>query len=116
MLVITSSMGMLNGVHGNTTSLGPAVSLDLVLVVSTSSLKHGLVNTSTTSNDTNHGSVGGGDDLLVTRRQLDPGPLGVSVVGDDGGIVSAGPGELATVTGLLLKISDNGQRASRCQW
>merc|ERR1719483_1745540 len=58
--------------------------------------------------NTNHGSVGGGDNFFVARGQLDPGPLGVSIVSDDYGIISTGPGKLATVTGLLLKVADNG--------
>merc|ERR1719483_482640 len=108
MLVITSSMGMLNRVHGNTTSLGPTVPLGLVFVVGTASLQHGLVNTTASGYNTNHGSVGGGDNFFVARGQLDPGPLGVSIVSDDCGIISTGPGKLATVTGLLLKVADNG--------
>merc|ERR1719315_470680 len=108
MLVVTSSVGMLHRVHSNTTHLWPAVSLDLVLVVASASLKHRLVNTATTSNYSDHGSVGGGDDLLVATWRLHPGPLGVGVVGDHGGVVAAGPGELATISGLLLEIADNG--------
>ena len=77
-------------------------------MVSTASLQHGLVDTATAGNDTDHGSVGGGDDLLVARWQLDPGPLGVGVVGNHGGVVTAGPGELATISGLLLEVADNG--------
>ena len=50
-LVVTSSVGMLDGVHGNTPHARPAVSLGLVLMVSTSSLEHGLVGTSTASDD-----------------------------------------------------------------
>ena len=77
-------------------------------MVGTASLQHWLVDTATAGNDTDHGSVGGGDDLLVAGRQLDPGPLGVGVVGDHGGVVTAGSGELATISGLLLEVADNG--------
>merc|ERR1739840_44487 len=45
--MVTTTVGMLHGVHGNTTNLGPAV--PLVFVVSTTSLQDGLVDTSTTS-------------------------------------------------------------------
>merc|ERR1712198_355033 len=106
--MITSSMRMLNGIHSNTTNLWPAVPLHFVFVVSTTSLQDGFVNTSTASNQTNHSSVGGGDDLLASRWQLHSGSLGVGVVGDDGGVVSAGPGELATVSGLFLEVADDG--------
>merc|ERR1719489_218653 len=57
MLVVTTTMGMLHGVHSHTTYLRRAVPLDLVLMVRTTSLQHGLVNTASTSNNTNHSSV-----------------------------------------------------------
>ena len=79
---------MLNGIHSHTTNLGPAVSFDLIFMISPSSLQDRFVNTSTASNDTNHGSVGRGDHLFGAGWQLDPGPLRVGIVGDDGGVVS----------------------------
>jgi len=50
-LVVTTSVGMFNGVHSHTTNLGPAVTLRLVLVISSACLQHGLVDTTTTGND-----------------------------------------------------------------
>merc|ERR1719477_565037 len=75
-------MGMLDRVHGHTTDLGPAVPLDLVLVVSTAGLQDGLVDTTAAGDDADGGAVGRGDDLLGAGGQLDPGPLGVGVLGD----------------------------------
>ena len=46
--------------------------------------------------------------VLRTGRQLDPGPLGVGVVGDDGGVVAGGSGHLAAVAVLLLEVADDG--------
>ena len=46
--------------------------------------------------------------LLGAGGKLDPGPLGVWVVGNDGGVVAAGPGQLAPVPGLLLEVADDG--------
>ena len=63
-LVVTTTVGMLNGVLGNTTDLGPAVALDGVLVVGTASLEEGLVDTSTTGDDTDGSSASGVKDLL----------------------------------------------------
>merc|ERR1719438_682573 len=80
MLMVTTTMRMLNGVHGNTTDFRPAVSLGLVLVVGTSSLQHGLVNTTTTSYDADHGPVSGRNDLLGARWKLDTALLSVWVV------------------------------------
>jgi len=107
-LMVTTTVGMLDGVHGHTTDLGPAVALDLVLVVSTASLQHGLVDPTASGDDADGGSVGRGDDLLGAGGQLDPGPLGVRVVGDDGGVVARGTGDAATVAGLLLEVADDG--------
>ena len=36
-----------------------------------------------------------------------PGTPGVRIVGDDGGVVARGAGELAAVPGLLLQVADN---------
>merc|ERR1719393_174877 len=99
---------MLHRVHSHTTNLGPAVPLHFVFVVGTTSLQDGFVNTSSTGDQTDHGAIGGGDDLLGAGGQLDPGPVGVGVVGDHGGVVAAGPGELPTVSGLLLEVADDG--------
>merc|ERR1712212_660857 len=59
-----AKLGMLNGVHGNTSHLRPAVSLYPVFMISTTSLQDRLVNTSTTSNNTNHGTICRGENLL----------------------------------------------------
>jgi len=50
-LVVTTSVRMLNRVHGYTSDNWPAVALGLVLVVGTTSLQDGFVNTTTTSDD-----------------------------------------------------------------
>ena len=65
MLVVTTTVGMLDGVHGHTTHLGPAVPLHLVFVVGTAGLQDGLVDTSTSGHDANGGTVGRWDDLKV---------------------------------------------------
>ena len=51
-------------VHSHTTDTWPAVTLDLVLVVGSASLQQGLVDTTTTCNDTDHGTAVGRQDLL----------------------------------------------------
>ena len=108
MLVVTTTVGMLDRVHGHTTDLGPAVPLDLVLVVRAAGLQDGLVDTTAAGDDADGGAVGRGDDLLGAGRQLDPGPLSVGVVGDHDGVVAGGTGDTATVAGLLLKVGDDG--------
>merc|ERR1719346_142700 len=108
MLVVTTTMRMLHRVHGNTTHLWPAVPLHSVLVEGSAGLEDRLVDPSTSSNTSNHGTVGRGDNLLRAGGQLHPGLLGVRVVGDDGGVVAGGPGELAAITSLFLKVAHDG--------
>lgn len=108
MLMVTTTMGMLDWVHGHTTHLGPAVPLGLVLVVGSAGLQHGLLGSTASGHDAHHGAVGRGHHLLGSRGQLDAGPLGVGVVGNDGGVVSGCAGQLASVSGLLFEVGDDG--------
>jgi hypothetical protein len=71
-LMVTSSMRMLNRVHGHTTHLRPAVPLHTVLVVGIASLQHWLLSPATTSDLPNHGTAATWDNLLSTRGKLDP--------------------------------------------
>uniref|UniRef100_A0A8D8XLN0 Uncharacterized protein n=2 Tax=Cacopsylla melanoneura TaxID=428564 RepID=A0A8D8XLN0_9HEMI len=87
-LMVTTSVGMLDGVHGHTSHLGPAVTLGLVLVVGATRLQDGLVDTTAAGDDADHGAVGGRDHFLGTRGQLDSGSLCVGIVSDDSGIVA----------------------------
>ena len=98
MLMITTTMGMLHWVHGNTTDTRPAVALCLVLVIGTTSLHDWLVHTTTTGDDADHGTAIGGQDLLCTRGQLDTSDALIMVVSDDGGIVARGAGKGTTIT------------------
>lgn len=108
MLVVTTTVGMVDRVHGHTTNLGPCVTLGLVLVVRVTGLEHGLVNTATTGDDADHAASSGGHGLLGARGQLDLGGVLVGVVGDDGGVVARAASEDAAVTGLALNVADDG--------
>jgi len=107
MLVVTTTVRMVYGVHGNTTSSGPAVTLSLVLVEGTTSLEQRLVNTTTTSDDTDGSTGAGGNNLLGTGGELDA-SLTVLTVTDDGSVVTRGTGKSTTVTSVLLNIADDG--------
>jgi len=52
-LLVTTTVGVLNGVHSNTTYMRPAVALSFVFVMRTASFEHGLIDTTAASNDTN---------------------------------------------------------------
>lgn len=112
-LVVTTTVRVVHGVHGHTTDLRPAVPLGLVLVVSATGLQHGLVDPSTTGNDANHGAGIGGDGLLGAGRQLDPGHALVGVVRDERGVVARGTGERTTITGAGLDVADDGTLGHR---
>ena len=98
---------VIDGVHGNTTSLGPRVALDSELVLGARSLEQGLVGTATTGDDTNHTTGSALDDLLGTGGELDTG-LAILVVANDGNVVTGGTAKSTTVTGLLLDVGDDG--------
>lgn len=82
----------------------------------TTSLEQWLVNSSTSSNDTDGSSGSGWDSLLGTRWKTDSGDLAISVVSDDGGVVTRGSGERSSVTGLLLDVADDGTFWERGEW
>jgi len=61
-LLVTTTMRMVNGVHSNTSNSGPGTSaLCLPSVVGVSGLANGLVGSATTSDDTDHSSAGAWD-------------------------------------------------------
>lgn len=107
MLMVTTTVGMLDGVHGHTTHLRPRVALHLVLVIGTARLQDRLVDTATAGNDADHGAVRRGQHLLGAGRQLDAGLLRVRIVRDHGGIVARGARQLAAVAGPLLNIAND---------
>jgi len=114
-LVVTSSEGMLYRVLGNTTNLGPAVTLHGVLVVGTSSLKQRLVSTSTSGNNTDLGTNIRLDSLLTSRGKTETGCSLVLIVGDDNSEASGSTGEGTTVTNLGLNVAHNGTLGNLAQ-
>ena len=55
-LMVTTTMRMLDGVHGDTSNLGPHLSLSFEEVVAVSCLENGFLDSPTCCDDTNHGS------------------------------------------------------------
>jgi len=96
--MVSSSEGMFDGVHGNTSHLWPAVTFDLVLVVSTASLQHWLVDTTTTGYYTDGSSAARVKHLLGTGWKLNSGLSGIEIVGDDDGGVTGCLCNSATIT------------------
>jgi len=107
-LLVTTSVGVIDGVHRHTSNLGPLVTLHSVLVESATSLQDGLVGTATTGDQANHGAALVVDGLLGTGRKADSGDALIGVLGHDDGIVTGSTAHLAAVTDLLLNVADHG--------
>jgi len=103
MLMVTTTVRMFNGVHGNTSHMRPAVSLNSVFVVSSTSFQHRFVLSSTASDDTDHGSVGGFVEFFGARGEFDSGFAGVWVVGDDGNVCTRSFGNFTSVTTFFFQ-------------
>jgi len=107
-LLVTTTVRMVDGVHGDTTDTGPSVSLCLVLPEGIAGLKEGLVGSLATGNDADHGSAVTLDGLTDAGGEADSGLLAVVGVADDDGGGSGGSGEGGAVTVLGLAVGDNG--------
>jgi len=87
MLMVTSSVRMVHRVHCDTSNLRPGVSLDTVFVVSVTGLQHRFVDSSSTSNNSDHSSRVTWDNLFGSGWEFDSCGTFFSVVTDDGSIV-----------------------------
>mmetsp|Transcript_25358 Transcript_25358/g.58395 ORF Transcript_25358/g.58395 Transcript_25358/m.58395 type:complete len:227 (-) Transcript_25358:15-695(-) len=108
MLMVTTTVGMLDGVHRHTADLRPRLALHAELVVRATGLEHGLLRATTTTDDADHSAALAGDGLAGARGKLDTGLALIDDVRDDGAVVAGGLSDLATVTDLLLQVAHNG--------
>jgi len=108
MLVVTTTVGMVDGVHGNTTSPWPAVALGGELVLSARRLHEGFVCSASSGDDTNHTTARRRKDLLGARWELDTGLALIRVVADDGDVVARGTTKRTTVGGLVFDVGEDG--------
>ena len=106
--MVTSSEGMLYGVLSNTTNLRPAVTLDGILVVSTSGLEKRLISSASSSDNTDLGTDSGRNSLLSSRRKSKTGSSLLFVVGDNNGKGTRASGKSTTISLLGLNVADNG--------
>lgn len=107
-LMVTTTMGMLDGVHGDTTDAGPVLLLGLGLVVGGAGLEHRLVGSLTTSGDANHSSAGALHGLAGAGGESDTGLPAFFGVADDEGGAAGGASVGAAVTNLALHVRDDG--------
>jgi len=115
-LMVATTVRVVNWVHGNTPSTRPVVTLGLELVVSPTGLKQGLVNPSTTSNDADSCTGTTRDGLFCTRRETDTGLVVFWRMSNDGGIGSGRPGKRTTVADLLLNVADDRSFGKLAHW
>lgn len=108
MLVVTTTVRMLYRVHGDTSNLRPAVTLDLVLVVGGTGLQHRLLGTTSSGNLSDHGSAAAWNKLLASAWELHSGDSRVWVLGDDDSKGSRGSGDGRPVSGVSLDVGDDG--------
>lgn len=107
-LMVTTTVRMLDGVHGNTSHSGPVALLGVGLVVGGVGSEEGLVSSLSTGDDTDHGSAAALDGLSDSGRKSDSSLLAVLGVADHDGGDTGGAGEDTTVSPLGLNIGDDG--------
>merc|ERR1719427_997876 len=95
MLMISTTVGMFNGIHTNSTYLRPAISLHLVLVVRSTRLQQRFVDTTSTRNDTHTGTVERGDDFLDTGGKFHTRHICVFIMCDDSCVTSRSTSQLS---------------------
>ena len=104
MLMVTTTVGMLDGVHSNTSHSWPVVPLSLCLVPGSVGLEEGLVGSLTSSNQADHGSAATNDGLSGARWKSDSGLLTIVGVTDDDSRGAGGSGERSSITELGLAV------------
>ena len=107
-LMVTTTMRMLDWVHSYTSDTWPVSLLSVGFVVRSICLEKGLFGSLSTSDDSDHGSACALDGLSHTRWHSDTGLLTIFGVADDDSTGARGSGEGATVTHLSLNVRDDG--------
>lgn len=107
MLMVTTTMGMLDWVHGYTSNNGPVLALCLSSVSPVSGLEHGLVGTLTTSTDSNHSTAAAGHGSSGSGGEHNTGLLSILTVSLDDGRASRSASDLSSISDLGLEIADD---------
>ena len=85
MLMVTTTVRMLDGVHGDTSNSWPVVSLGFSLEPGVGGLEEGLVGSLSTGAHANHGSAAADDGLSGAGWESDSGLSSIIGVTDDNG-------------------------------
>lgn len=108
MLVVTTSVGMGRGHHGNSGHDGPHLLLGLAHVEHSSGLEDGLLGSSASSDDSDGGSRIRVDGLANSGGKSDSGAGSVLRLRDHGRESAGGTGVLTLVASVLLDVADEG--------
>ena len=114
--MVTTTVGMLDRVHGDTSNSWPVSLLSVGFVVRIISLKKRFVCSLSASDDADHGSAVAEDGLSHTRWHSDTGLLSVLSVSDDDGAGSRCTGETAAVSHLCFDIGDDSSFRHGINW
>jgi len=106
--MVTTTVRMLDGVHGNTSDARPVPLLGVSLEVGFVGLEKGLVSSLATGNDADHSSAASNDGFTDARGESHTGLLAVLGMANDDGGGSGSAGEDATVTQLSLEVGNDG--------
>ena len=107
MLLVSTSVRVINRVHRNSSDLWPLVPLGLVFVVGTSGLQDRLVGTSSSCDESDHGAARAVQRLFGAGGQADTGDSLVRILGHNDGVVSGCLCELAAVSYFGFDVADN---------
>ncbi|CCD15217.1 unnamed protein product [Trypanosoma congolense IL3000] len=107
MLMVTTTVWMLNGVTGHTTHLRPAVALTTETVEGVTGLEDRLLNTTAARDNADHCAAAAGDCFLLATGKLQTRATRLRVVRDDNAVVTRRARECTTVTHLRLDVADD---------
>lgn len=108
MLMVTTTVGMVNRIHGHTLHVRPVLAtLGLPLVVRVACLENWFFIDTTTGNNTDHGAAGHGDRFLGTTGQLDASLSFIGVVSNDSAVGSSSTSHHTTVSLVSLHVAND---------
>ena len=107
-LMVTTTVRMLDGVHRNTSHDRPVTLLCVGPVVGLVGLEHGLVSSGATGDNTDHASAATEDGLADAGWESDSGLLAILGVTDDDGGGAGSTGKGAAISELGLTVGNDG--------
>lgn len=115
-LVVTSSVWMVDWVHGNTSNSWPHLSLGLESVMLGTGLQDWLIGSLSSSNESNGSSTASSNGLSGSRWQSDSGLSSIFGVSNNGDGSSRGSGISSLISNSLLDVVDNGTFWDGVDW